>query len=212
MAVHPAATALRDLVSQLYPVSSQTLAQLSQLASIMENVPLWQIVLLLAVTPAICEELAFRGFLLSGFRHLGHKGMAIILSSAFFGVMHGLLQQSVTAFVLGLLLGYLAVQTSSLLPCIAFHGIHNALQLAAATFLTPALVEAHPGWRAIVEESSFLPGSVVYRAPLVIGSILASGLLLYWFRTLPFTPTAEESLQEALDHQSVVKPRRMDPA
>jgi sodium transport system permease protein len=203
--VHPAATALRDVVTQLYPVSPQTLAQLGALSELMENVPLWQLLLLLALTPALCEELAFRGFMLSGLRHLGHKGMAIVICSAFFGIMHGILQQSVTAFVLGLLLGYLAVQTGSLLPCIVFHGIHNSLQLMAASALTPAFLSEHPRWQAVLEPSALTPGTLVYRIPIVVASILASGLLLGWFRTLPFTPTPEESLHKALDRQATAR-------
>jgi sodium transport system permease protein len=205
IAVHPAATALRDVVTQLYPVSPQTLEQLGQLSEIMGNVPLWQVLLLLAVTPAICEEIAFRGFMLSGLRHLGHKAMAIVICSAFFGIMHGILQQSVTAFVLGLILGYLAVQTGSLLPCIVFHGIHNSLQIVAASSLTPSFLSEHPRWQAVLEPSVMMPGTLVYRIPIVVASILASGLLLYWFRTLPFTPTPEETFQQALDRQSPVK-------
>ena len=45
----------------------------------------------IAVTPAICEELAFRGFILSGLRRMGHKWGAIVLTSVFFGLAHGIL-------------------------------------------------------------------------------------------------------------------------
>ena len=54
---------------------------------------LWQAVLLFALLPAVCEEVAFRGFILSGLRHMGHKWRAILISSIFFGVAHGMLQQ-----------------------------------------------------------------------------------------------------------------------
>ena len=62
---------------------------------------LWQVLLLLAVVPAVCEELAFRGFILSGFRHLGHRWRAIVLSAIFFGLTHGILQQSLLACLVG---------------------------------------------------------------------------------------------------------------
>ena len=42
--------------------------------------------------PALCEELAFRGLILSGFRHLGHKWRAIVYTALFFGLTHGVLQ------------------------------------------------------------------------------------------------------------------------
>ena len=61
----------------------------------------WLPFLLMAVLPAICEELAFRGFILSGLRHLGHKWWAIGLSAVFFGMAHTVMQQSLAAAALG---------------------------------------------------------------------------------------------------------------
>ena len=86
--------------------------------------------LLLTLAPAVCEELAFRGFILSGFRHLGHRWRAIALSAVFFGLAHTvILQQSLLACLLGIVLGLLAVQTGSLLPGVLFHLVHNSLVL-----------------------------------------------------------------------------------
>ena len=43
------------------------------------------LILFLAAVPAVCEELAFRGFILSGCRNLGNNWRAIVVSSIFFG-------------------------------------------------------------------------------------------------------------------------------
>ena len=201
--ISPASVALRELIQFLYPVSEETLAVLAQFSSLLAEVPTWQIILLMALTPAICEELAFRGFILSGLRHFGSKGTAILISSLFFGIMHAILQQSINAFFFGLVLGYIAVQTGSLLPCILFHFSHNSLQLLSASVLNPALLEKYPGLEIFFVPST-LPGALAYRVPMVVASILATGLLLRWFRSLPFTPSPEERLQDALDHQSTV--------
>ena len=101
----------------------------------------WVLLLLIAVVPAVCEELAFRGFILSGFRHLGHKRRAIIYSALLFGLTHGILQQSLIASLVGVVLGYVAVQSGSILPCMVFHLCHNSLaivnsRIAAPTFPT----------------------------------------------------------------------------
>ncbi|MDG2381008.1 MAG: ABC transporter permease subunit [Pirellulaceae bacterium] len=199
--LHPAAVGMRELVQWLYPISPETLEQLSGFAKIAEGVPMWQMIALLAFMPAICEELAFRGFILSGMRHIGSKGTAILLSSAFFGIVHGMLQQSLNAFVLGLLLGYIAVHTGSILPCMIFHGCHNGLQLFSASFMNGDFVESHPRMEQFLVESVQMPGSYVYRVPILILSILASGSLLCWFRSLPYTRSAEEQLQDTLDKQ-----------
>ena len=83
--------------------------------------------LAMAVTPAICEEIAFRGFLLSGFRRRHRVTVAVILSSFAFGVIHMIPQQVFNASLLGLILGSICVQTRSLFPGIAFHFVYNSL-------------------------------------------------------------------------------------
>ena len=202
LCLHPAAVGMREVLHRLYPISPETKIQLTAFAEMIHGVPLWQIVLLLAVTPAICEELAFRGFILSGLRHLGHRGMAIMVSSVFFGIVHGVLQQSLNAFVLGMILGYVAVHSGSILPCMLFHGVHNAMQLSMASTLSSDFLARNPQMSRFLTDSAQVEGALVYRTPVLIVSILASGLVLYWFRSLPYSPSAEEQLQDALDHQS----------
>ncbi len=177
---HPAASVVREAIQFLYPISDQTFSQLSALSEFMQGVPLWQVILLMAVTPAICEELAFRGFLLSGLKNLGSRPMAILISSLLFGIAHGMLQQSINATLLGVLLGYLAVQTGSLLPCIGFHVTHNSLQLLAASLFTPQSLQQYPWSRVLLKESTQLPGAVTYSWPVVLISLLSSMLILMW--------------------------------
>ncbi|HQU45427.1 MAG TPA: ABC transporter permease subunit/CPBP intramembrane protease, partial [Pirellulales bacterium] len=101
--LHPVVLLLHQIIQRLYPVS-EAMQQALQL-HFESSTPLWLIVTVFALTPAICEELAFRGFMLSGLRHLGHKWQAIVVSSVFFGVVHPVFQQSIGACVMGLVLG-----------------------------------------------------------------------------------------------------------
>lgn len=91
------------------------------------DIPWWYLLGAMAVAPAICEELAFRGFILSGLRRTGRTWMAIGLSSLAFGFMHMIPQQVFNATLLGLLLGMIAIRSNSLLPGVVFHLIYNAL-------------------------------------------------------------------------------------
>ena len=135
------------------------------------------VILVMALTPAICEELAFRGFILSGLRHGGRKWQAIVISSIFFGLAHGFLQQSLVAVALGLLLGYLAVQTSSLLPCVVFHFVHNSLALLAARFAETAW----DGWPPVHWLVQRAGDQYTYRWPVVASSVILGCLALAWF-------------------------------
>ena len=89
--------------------------------------------------PAICEELAFRGFILSGLRHVGHRWTAIVISSVFFGAAHAIFQQSLLACLVGMVLGYIVIQSGSLLPAVLFHVVHNSLGLLVQDFLPSAV-------------------------------------------------------------------------
>ncbi len=91
------------------------------------NEPTWLLIVVYALTPAICEEIAFRGFILSGLARGGRLAIAIVISSMMFGIVHMIPQQAFNAALLGLVLGLLAVYSRSLFPAITFHFCYNAL-------------------------------------------------------------------------------------
>jgi len=82
--------------------------------------------LVMAVLPAICEELIYRGFLLRGVSEFGKAG-AVVVSSFAFGLMHATIQQIPFAFAIGLFLGYITLRFKSLLLPIILHFINNSI-------------------------------------------------------------------------------------
>ncbi len=203
--LHPATVAIGHGVRWLYPISEAVKEQMDKLGEVFGAAPSpWLVLVLIALVPAICEELAFRGFILSGLRHMGHKWAAIIISSMFFGAAHFMLQQSITACLIGIVIGYIAVQTRSLLPCILFHFTNNALTLLAAN-ITQETIQQYPVLGHLISRTGF---ELAYQWPaVVVGSVLAAGIL-FWLWRLPFQPSAEERLQQALDHQSAHAPAK----
>ena len=194
--LHPALYKLREVVMRLYPVSEDMQQALAGLGEMFRDVPLWQVILLMALLPAVCEELAFRGFILSGFRHLGHKWRAITLSAIFFGFTHGILQQSLIATLTGVLIGLVAVQSGSILPGILFHLMHNSLAIAS-TQIGPATFEQVPLLQYVAQSGG--DGELLYTWPAVLASGALSLALLAWFERLPHPKSAEEQQQEILD-------------
>jgi sodium transport system permease protein len=145
--MHPLVSTFSNGIRTLYPISEQTLAKLDAMQGLLSDAPnIWTLLVLVALLPAICEELAFRGFILSGLSRMRNKWLAILVSSLFFGIAHQLLQQSITAFAVGMLIGFLAIQTKSIFTCMLYHLIHNSLPLLVAHTLgegggVPGLVE-----------------------------------------------------------------------
>ncbi|HUP82111.1 MAG TPA: ABC transporter permease subunit/CPBP intramembrane protease, partial [Pirellula sp.] len=133
VSLHPTYTAFASLVGSEYKIGEQTTQMLMQFDTIIASAPMWSVLLFLAVVPAVCEELAFRGFLFSGMQRNNGHVRAILLTSLLFGLSHGVLQQTITASVIGLLLGWLAFRTGGVVCTIAFHCIHNAISMFLAS-------------------------------------------------------------------------------
>ena len=176
IALHPFIQLLRMVVMALYPL--HTAPELESLEKALFAAPsIWQLLLIVAVTPAICEELAFRGFILSGLRKTGGKWRAIILTSLFFGITHSVIQQSLTAFVMGCVIGYIAVQTNNILPGMLFHVTNNVL----GVILPTQAADLHWDWLLQFDPKTGYEFTLV--AQVTAGAIAAA--LLYWFSRLP---------------------------
>jgi sodium transport system permease protein len=171
------------------------LAQSKALEEPLANaVNFWQVLLLMAVLPPLCEELAFRGFILSGFRHLGHKWWAIVLSAVAFGGVHVFLQQKASAAVVGVIIGYLAVQTGSLWPGIVYHMLHNGLQLSALR-LSSELENAPQD--SLTQRLLGGENPLVYQPAVVALVLVAAAGILWMLRGEPPQATSEEQVEEA---------------
>ena len=80
--------------------------------------------ILLAVLPAVVEEIAFRGILMQSLRRFG-DGFALLVSSLLFGMFHLNMVQAPYAFLLGLWFGYLVLRTGSLRISMILHACIN---------------------------------------------------------------------------------------
>jgi sodium transport system permease protein len=174
----PLNTWLSAAVMNVYPMN-QSVQQLQEvLGRILASAPsLPAIMLILAVVPAIFEELAFRGFILSGFQRMKSPIAAIALSSFFFALAHAVFQQSVLAFVSGCILGVVAWRTGSILPALAYHAVHNSMSILLGEV-------SYGGWgvfRWLVYETE--QGVVAYRLlPGLLLLMVGVGLLGWLFR------------------------------
>jgi sodium transport system permease protein len=179
--LHPAFALLTNFVVTLYPINASALEAESAVQNILSGSPgIWAMLLVLAVLPAICEELAFRGFILAGLRSSLGQVPAVLVASLFFGLAHSVLQQSIITFFVGLALGLVAARTGSIFPCITFHAVHNSLTLLF-TRLEPAVIE-----QSIWLQRIFLveDGVLLGYQPIagVVSSLAALSIWLMFYR------------------------------
>lgn len=144
LVLHPLAIELLASLQNFFPQLPDS-AKAAFAAMSDDTLPLYVIIAVFALTPAVCEEVAFRGFILSGFGSGGRTGVAIVLSSVTFGLIHMVPQQVFNASLLGLVLGLMAVRSRSLLPGVVFHLCFNTLAVLHGQ-AGAACAKSRPDW------------------------------------------------------------------
>lgn len=79
-----------------------------------------------ALIPGLLEELVFRGYVLQALRPYG-DGFAVVVSSLLFGLLHGNVLQIPFAFIVGLICGFVVVQTGNIWVAVVLHMLNNAM-------------------------------------------------------------------------------------
>lgn len=125
-----------------------------------------------AVLPAVLEEMVYRGFILQTLRRYG-DGLAILVSAILFGLMHGNILQIPFAFLIGLVMGFMVVQTGNIWMAVALHFTNNAIAvLLDYAVLNQSVEQANQlillvyGGCALVGLLALIP-AVLLRSPLL---------------------------------------------
>jgi sodium transport system permease protein len=93
---------------------------------------LWSTVLLMALTPAVCEETLFRGPILRGLRTRMGPIAAAVITGVLFGLIHLDLYRLLPATILGILLGLIVLESGSILPAMLAHLCNNTILIVLA--------------------------------------------------------------------------------
>ena len=83
--------------------------------------------IVIAIMPAIFEELMFRGLLLNCCENGMGSIRAILVTGFCFSLFHGSPEQTVYQFIAGCAFAFIAIRSGSILPSIIMHFINNAL-------------------------------------------------------------------------------------
>jgi membrane protease YdiL (CAAX protease family) len=87
-----------------------------------------------AVSPAICEEAAFRGIILSGFANRLAKWQTVIVVGLLFGVFHLSIYRFLPTALLGMLITYAVLETRSILAGVIIHFGVNAIVFSSGIY------------------------------------------------------------------------------
>lgn len=89
------------------------------------NMNFFLLLFIIAITPAIVEEVTFRGIILKNYKHQTVL-TACIVNGLLFGIFHGNLNQFLYATVLGFAFAYVLHLTGSIIPPMLMHFTINA--------------------------------------------------------------------------------------
>ena len=188
--LHPMYMALAKFISYTYPISEQAAAAMKPFAEQISSAPWLSVVLLMALLPAVCEELAFRGFIFGGLVRQNRKLRAVIITAVMFGISHGVLQQSIAATIMGLMLGWVALRTGSVLPGILIHFTNNALSVSLERI-------AKSEWEGASLFLTQTDAGPAYQPLWIVVSIGVAVTCLIYFSTL--RPAVDENELDLID-------------
>ena len=116
-----------NIIVTYFPQSIKGMEELEEFLFSGNN--LWINLLIVAVCPAICEEIFFRGFLLSAFVEEKHPVRGIIITGLLFAVMHMSLIKMIPIFLLGVVIAYTVYKTKSIFIGMLIHFMNNGLSV-----------------------------------------------------------------------------------
>ena len=120
---------LNIIIGKIIPIPDSFL-QIEALLKPKDPLSLVLLIITIVIIAPIGEELLFRGFLQKSLeRAWNDVTKAILFSSLFFAIIHFNPFWIIQIYFLGVLLGFLAWKTNSIIPCIIFHMIINATSL-----------------------------------------------------------------------------------
>ncbi len=120
-----AGAAIFRLANVFIPVSEEIMRSTSE-SMLPPDLPQWQVYVFLAILPAFCEEITFRGLLLGGLRKRLRPVPLALTVGLIFGFFHIALFRLAPTALLGVVLTGIAILTGSIFPGMLLHVGNNA--------------------------------------------------------------------------------------
>lgn len=138
-------------------------------------VDLLNMLVVLALLPALAEELFFRGILQRIFIQMTRSPwFGIIITAVIFSALHGQFLGFIPRLVLGIVLGALYWYSGSLYPGMVAHFLNNAVQIVLVYF-----------------SPEFLEKDIHFSAAIITGSTLLVVVLTWWMMRISQTSYTE---------------------
>jgi uncharacterized protein len=129
--------------------------------------------IVIAIIPAIGEELLFRGVIQKLFTELANsKGFAVILTAILFSALHMQFFGFFPRFALGIMLGFLYVWSGSLWVSVTAHFINNAMAVILTWCMERGMINFNPD----------TIGVEIGQEGILAGSVFLTWAILWWLK------------------------------
>ena len=141
LAIIPTGTFISNALVQWLGIPKEFFEMTLALFTAKSNSEFIFLVFAIAITPAICEEIFFRGYVQRTFERT-IQWKSVLLVGVIFGLFHMQPLGLITLSMLGILFGYFYYRSKSIYPSIAAHFINNFLVILIL-FKSPAIGETN---------------------------------------------------------------------
>jgi sodium transport system permease protein len=128
------ATILVFLQSKILP-GTEALNKIMSKAMGIDGQPLLLLILVIGVLPGICEEIFFRGIVLSLLPRRFSQTKLVVTVGTLFGAFHLSILRFFPTAILGALLTFVRLRAGSLWPAMLLHCLHNSLSVAITKYM-----------------------------------------------------------------------------
>lgn len=130
-------------------------------------------ILVVGISPAICEEILNRGVLLKAYENRGSM-KAVVITSILFGIFHFDISNFLGPVFLGLMIGYYVIRTNSIFAGMLAHFLNNTIAELLQFFVRGSGNES--------QAAELTHSDLIYLIAMSAVGILVVGLLLKLFR------------------------------
>jgi hypothetical protein len=156
-----------EMLDSMDAIVEKSYLQLLTVNSVFEGL---FVIILVAVTPAICEEALFRGFVQKSFEQKYKPIYSILITSAFFGIYHFSPYGTIALIALGIYFGYAAYKSDSIFVSMVLHFLNNFFAVIAFIII---------GDEELISAKATLDGGIA--APLVSLIVLSIVFIVFIF-------------------------------
>ena len=144
------------------------------------DVPLWLMVVSTAVTPAIYEEIIFRGIVFNGYKTTSIM-KACIMCGLLFAIMHMNAQQFLYTFVMGILFSFFVYKTKSIFSSVISHFTINASQIIMSNIALSTMTKTQAIEASLNTSLSDTIASIFSMALITVITLPILALLIWAF-------------------------------